>query len=860
VQPAVLRSNGRQRRDPHDRARELHTTAVAEGRFGHAARAIRTLRRGLSLLDRECVDRADCRALTAELLLSLAVNEAEVNGVERGRAVLAEAQQVLGDVDEPWLQVRLHNNHVLIATRAGDLRTASEQRDRALDLLAHATPHDRVYTLLNGGNIHLYRGELAPARQLLGRAAAEAATAGLRDPQFRALHNLGYVEFLGGNLPAALAAMDAANEIDVPISRGIWALDRSRILLEAGLVREADEALAAAWRIFAADRTAQDLGEVEVARAECALLLGDAAAARRFAGRARDRFRRRGNLSWMRYAELVLLQGDMAAGRPRSRLAPIAFRLEGQLVERAQPGRARTAALVGVDALLDAGRVAEAAQVVERLDRHAQGDPISARTHGRYVHARLARAQGDAAAARREIRAGMADLASYQAGFGSLDLRAASAVHGRRLAALDIELALEDGRAAAVLAAVERGRAVSSRLPPVRPPADARSAELMSELRQVTETLRAGAGGAADLLARRFALEKAVQQRAWSLPGQGSAGRAAGVAAIRAAVSAAGCSLASYFHAGGQLRAVVVEGAGLRTVDLGPWEPLEALLRRARADYDALAVDVVPPQLRAVAARSLRTSLAGLDERLLAPLRLDGPLVVLPTGLLGALPWPALPSARGRAVTVAPSATAWLRAAGRRPDGEGVIALAGPALQRAEAEARAVAGAWPSGSAGSRASRGDVEKALHGAAVVHIAAHGHHQIENPLFSSVRLADGPLFAYEIEHSPPHVVLSACELGTATVRPGDEALGLTSVLLHAGTACVVSSVARVGDRAAEATMAAYHARLAAGEGSASALAAALSDVVAAGVTEVPPPFVAFGSSWAAATGLETGSPLA
>ena len=89
---------------------------------------------------------------------------------------------------------------------------------------------------------------------------------------------------------------------------------------------------------------------------------------------------------------------------------------------------------------------------------------------------------------------------------------------------------------------------------------------------------------------------------------------------------------------------------------------------------------------------------------------------------------------------------------------------------------------------------------------------------------------PLFAHELDQTartPDHVVLSACELGLATVRPGDEALGLTSVLLHLGTRCVVAGVARVGDEAAAETMADYHARLAGGADSAAALAAALAE---------------------------------
>ena len=70
----------------------------------------------------------------------------------------------------------------------------------------------------------------------------------------------------------------------------------------------------------------------------------------------------------------------------------------------------------------------------------------------------------------------------------------------------------------------------------------------------------------------------------------------------------------------------------------------------------------------------------------------------------------------------------------------------------------------------------------------------------------------------------MVLSACELGQATVRPGDESLGLTSVLLQLGARCVVSGVAEVADDLAAEVMVGYHRRLAAGADSATALAGA------------------------------------
>lgn len=841
-----------------ERARGLHEKAVAEGRFGHAAQAIRTLNRALTVLA-GLPDDAERVSLTAEVWLSLAVNESEVHGADRGFAAIGEAARLVDAVDRPDLRARLHNNHALIATRGGDLQLASEQFDRAEALLEHATPHDRIYTLLNSGNVRLYRGELREAERLFTRSADVARTEGLIDGQFRALHNLGYVEFLAGRLPAALASMDAANALDVDVSRGIWALDRARILIESGLTREADDTLAQAGQIFAADRTTQDLGEVEVARAECALLTGDVAAARRFAARARDRFRRRGNARWMRSAELVLLQGDLAAGRPGGRLAPVAARLERELAEDGLEVRARVAALVGVEALLSIGKVADAEAIMSRLSRGRRDDPIPARLHARFVRARLDLARRDVRAARRSARAGLEELAAYQASFGSIDLRTASAVHGRRLAELDLAMALDEGRPASVLAAVERARSVSSRLAAVQPPADDETAELLAELRGVVESLHAAQSDAVGLNARRADLERRIRARAWTRSGAGTVQKPADVAMIRAAVDDHDVALVVYAQAGGRLHAVALVGGRMRVVELGDFADAESLVRRARADFDVLAMDGLPAGLRVAATGSLRRSLAALDALLLGRLDVaERRLVIVPTGLLGTIPWTALPSRRGHPLAVAPSATSWLNAASRVDGGAaGVVALAGPALQRADAEIDAVAKCWPEGVAQRGAGRHQVWTALAEARIVHVAAHGQHQTENPLFSAIRLGDGPLFAHELERTAPHVVLSACELGVATVRPGDEALGLTSVLLHLGTASVISGVARVGDRLAEEVMADYHRRLSGGLDSAAALAGALADVDA----DVPPPFVNFGASWSpAAPDLETVAPVA
>ena len=90
-------------------------------------------------------------------------------------------------------------------------------------------------------------------------------------------------------------------------------------------------------------------------------------------------------------------------------------------------------------------------------------------------------------------------------------------------------------------------------------------------------------------------------------------------------------------------------------------------------------------------------------------------------------------------------------------------------------------------------------------------------------------------------PQQAVLSACDLGRATYRPGDEALGLTRALLHGGTPQSFPVSQRSPDDAAADLMADYHHRLAAGSAPAYALADALT------AAEEPQPFSASAPGW-------------
>jgi CHAT domain-containing protein len=119
---------------------------------------------------------------------------------------------------------------------------------------------------------------------------------------------------------------------------------------------------------------------------------------------------------------------------------------------------------------------------------------------------------------------------------------------------------------------------------------------------------------------------------------------------------------------------------------------------------------------------------------------------------------------------------------------------------------------------------------MDGARLTHVAAHGTFRADSPLFSALRVDDGPLTVYDLERlnrAPHQVILSSCDSGLTATAGADELLGLAGSLLQLGTTALVAGVVLVNDLAAVPLMVALHRRLRTGAGPAAALCDARLD---------------------------------
>jgi tetratricopeptide (TPR) repeat protein len=718
------------------------------------------------------------------------------------------------------------------AAALDDLRQAVVGLRRAGDLLWTARAlNARAMAYLAVGSTSRADADFATAGQL-------SADSGQELEAVYALHNRGLTAFASGDLTSALSHLDAATSHyrTLQVSIPPLIIDRCAVLLAAGLARDA---------LAEADRALRDLellrrpsthqAELLLMAANCARAAGRPQAAQDWAQAAHDLFRSQQSTWWQAHAARVLVQAKYAAGAVSSGLLREANRAAAQLDALGASDATQAHRLAGRVALA-LGRQADADRhlAVAAAARRRRG-PALARASGYLGEALRAEAAGRPRRMLAACRRGLDVLDEHRFTLGASELRAQATVHGIELAALAQRHALRSGRPRLLLTWSERWRATAHAVPAVRPMADAELNDSLAALRDVTkrveEARRKGLPNP-NLQREQQRLEATV--RASALRAQGNhAGHGRIAFSTGDLLAALGdVQLIEIVDIDGDLHVLTCGKGGkgasrsrgevrqfaagrasdaVRAADFARFA-LRRLARSRPGDDPASALSIL-----AAAGPKLQDALLGPAVRHLG----DGPVVIVPPGRLQSIPWAVLPALGDRVISVAPSAGSWLRAhAAVPPDRRHVTLARGPGLASDGAEVPLVARLYDDVTvlAGREATAEKVLHALDGAWLAHIAAHGIFRADSPLFSSLRMHDGPLTVYDFERlhrAPYRLVLSSCDSGVLAPAGADELLGLVSSLLPLGTAGIIAAIVPLNDQAVVPMMVDLHRFLRAGQ---------------------------------------------
>jgi tetratricopeptide (TPR) repeat protein len=732
-----------------------------------------------------------------------------LDGVDRARVLVRRA----------WVATALLNRH---GDAVDDLRSATSVfadvgdevwLARALNLEGYALAH---------------QGDIGRAAVVFDRATALHRSLGHPYDLASTVHNRGWLAFLQGDLPRALALYDdaAAAFAGLGVMEPWFVVDHSAGYLAAGMPLEAltvvDEAMATR------PLQPRERADLLIAAAEAALAAEDLARATSAADQASRMLRTQGRDVRRLRADLVAIWARAEAGAPPRRLlGAVEVLIEAARRERAP--ELTQALLLGarVAGGVLSPRASELADTwLDLASRSRRASTATERALGWWALAQRREQAGRRGATLRACERGLAAVDEHRATLGSHELRALASRHGAQLAELGARTALASGRPRRLLHWAERWRATSlaqSSTTEERDPEIARElAALRAEHRRL-ERARADGEPTEQLQARVGNLEHVVRRRQLHARGNGSAADAFDVPRLLDALAEDDTILVELAEIDRRLHALVAGRGRVRRLDVG-----DAAAASAAVDFALFA-------LRG-AARGRRSQLdlagARLQKALLGSAldhARDSRVVVSGTSALQGVPWGLLPGLASRPVTSTPSARLWLRARQSSAEADRRVMLVGPGLASGGAEVPAVAAQDPSADVldGDDATVEASLAALDGAALAHVAAHGHFREDSPLFSSLVMADGPLLVHDLQRltRPPHrVVLSACESGEMAPVGAQELLGLSAALLSMGTAGIVSSLGEVDDAATVEVMVALHAALRQGHGLGEAMLAA------------------------------------
>lgn len=266
--------------------------------------------------------------------------------------------------------------------------------------------------------------------------------------------------------------------------------------------------------------------------------------------------------------------------------------------------------------------------------------------------------------------------------------------------------------------------------------------------------------------------------------------------------------LVEYFFAKGRIHCLLVDEASIRMLALGTtWS--------ARKACRLLFCYLSTPSFDQASQEALHSHLDDLYSILIRPIEKHlhkKRLLMVPHAFLHQVPFHAL-FGRGSylidrfRISYAPSASLYCMSR-RRASIVGsdslILGVPDSSAPRIRAEVETVARTLPNPRIflGEEAKISALEKHGPSAFLIHVAAHSYHHSENPLFSSIDLADDGLDVldlYQQRWTAELAVLSGCGTGYPRVSGGDNIVGLTRGVLSAGARSAIVSLWNVDDEA-------------------------------------------------------------
>ncbi|MFJ8637227.1 CHAT domain-containing protein [Streptomyces sp. NPDC093568] len=775
---------------------------------------------------RDLAARAESPEREADVLAALGVALVHTGRTRQGLAALERGiERGSGHTRARVLFRRAYARWVL-----GHHQEALEDIHRAIPMLRRA--EDVIWTaraLTLRATVHLALGAVDRADADFTAAEALWDTTGQEHDKADAVESRALAAFRSGDIPVALRLLDEAEEHYTRLGTPTLMLNirRCEVLMAAGLapeaLAEADAAIAVldgiggqstrkAELLLAAARAARLAGDAHTAIARAAI------AVRLFAGQRRS--------WWETHARLVLIEARVVTGRSSGRLLAEAAAVAERLASFGAPAAPEASLLAGRIAL-NLGWTADAERHLGVAARSRHNGPPLARMMGWTAQALRAQASGSVRGVLEACRRGLDILDAHRMTLGASELRARATAQGAELAALAQQASLDNPRRLLVWS--ERGRAATLSTPPTRPPTDPQLQSNLAAFREIAaraESARMEARPIPALEREQRRLEREIRSRTLHLRGNSPGdGRLFHPGHLLDRLDAEGTRLVALAVLDGRVQVLLCGQGRVRRFEAGLLAEAETEAEHVQAGLRRLAHPGAEAQLPVVEAAGRR-----LEELLLGPAAAhlgDGPVVVVPPARLHRVPWALLPSLRERVLSVSPSASGWLRARETEPPpGAHQVLVRGPGPATVGAEVPRLAGRYGGAvvleHADARVPR--VLNELDGASLAHLATHGTFRADSPLFSTLRMADGPMALHDLERlerSPYRIVLSSCDTGRLGRVDADEVLSLITALLPLGTAGMLACSAPVNDTAVVPLMLAVHEELAAGRSLAEAL---------------------------------------